>query len=503
MTDINKLIYGKDQTERIVSIEVEDGNAELFIQEQDGSISTQVISNKYWLLSSRNLGANWIRLKGDLHYKYGIQFNTRAEFNKVRSALKDQDVYTIADPKENCMVNKGITYYKGLKPNEVSILSFDIETTGLDGTRDKLLLISNTYRNHKGEITRKLFSYDEFESEGVMLDAWSNWVNLVDPSIICGHNIYGFDLPFLQAVADRNNTTITIGRDASPIKFNEYDSKFRKDGSQSYSYKKVKCYGRELVDTMFLAIKYDVGRKYESYGLKKIIEQEGIRVEGRVMYDASKIKDNYNNPVEWEKIKAYCIHDSDESLALFDLMIAPTFYMTRSVPKPFQLMIESATGSQLNSIMIRAYLQDKHSIPKASEIENYPGGISEAIPGVYKNCMRFDVASLYPSIILQYEIGVGEKDPNNYFVEMVKYFTNERLNNKRLAKETGLKYYDDLQSSQKVAINSAYGFLGASGLNFNAPKSAAAVTNYGREILTKAIKWATNRDIDEIQNPKN
>jgi DNA polymerase I len=501
MTDINKLIYGKDPTERIVSIEVNDGEAELFIQNEDGSITSKFVKNKFWLLSSRNLGNNWIRLKGNLHYKYGIQFEDRSDFNKVRSSLKEQDIYTIADPKENCMVNKGITYYKGLKPNEVSILSFDIETTGLDGAKEKLLLISNTYRNHKGEIERKLFAYDEYQDEGDMLCQWRDWVTDMNPSIICGHNIYGFDLPFLQARADAHGIQLLLGRDASPIKFNEYDSKFRKDGSQSYSYKKVKCYGREFVDTMFLAIKYDVGRKYESYGLKKIIEQEGIRVEGRVMYDASKIKDNYKNPVEWEKIKAYCVHDSDEALALFDLMVAPTFYMTRTVPKPFQLMIESATGSQINAVMVRSYLQDAHSIPKTTEAEEFNGAISFGCPGIFKNAFKVDVASLYPSIMLQYEVYNKEKDPNAHFLILLKTFTEERLKNKKLAKTD--KYYDDLQNSQKIFINSCYGFLGASGLNFNSPEHASFVTRKGRDILIKAIEWAEGIDYETWKKNNN
>jgi DNA polymerase elongation subunit (family B) len=76
---------------------------------------------------------------------------------------------------------------------------------------------------------------------------------------------------------------------------------------------------------------------------------------------------------------------------------------------------------------------------------------------------------------------------------MVDYFTIERLKNKKLAKETGDSYYDDLQNSQKIAINSAYGFLGAPGLNFNSPQHAAFITKTGREILEKSVLWATGR----------
>lgn len=498
MTDINRLIWGKHPQDRIVSLEVKDAQVELFVQNPDGTITSKFENQKFWILASKPLDKNFIRMKGDLHYKWGRQFTTREAWSKVKFMYNKEDIYAVYDPKEATMLNKGLTYYKGLKPKDVSILSFDIETTGFSGAADKLLLISNTFRNSAGVVSRRLFAYDEYESEGQMLQDWCNWVINEDPSIICGHNIYGFDLPFLQAVADREQTTLALGRDGSDLHFAHKDSQKRKDGSQSISYKKVRCYGRELIDTMFLAITYDSGRKYESYGLKKIIEQEGIRFEGRVLYDAGLIKDNYQKPGEWEKIKKYCIYDSDEALQLFDLMAPALFYLTQSVPKSFQSMIESATGAQINSVMVRSYLQEAHSLPKADERQNFEGAHSGGIPGIYKNCIKWDVASLYPSIMIEYEVCNWKKDPNGHFLSLVKTFTEERLKNKKLAKETGEQYYDDMQGAQKIFINSCFGFLGASGLLFNSLEHAAFITTTGREILEHAVKWATGRDMSEF-----
>jgi DNA polymerase elongation subunit (family B) len=293
--------------------------------------------------------------------------------------------------------------------------------------------------------------------------------------------------------AKKAGTELKLGRDGSSLSFRDYESKFRKDGSQFYPYRKIKIYGREIVDTFFLAIRYDVGRKYPSYGLKAIIDFEGLQVEGRQFYDASKIKDNYKDPEEWEKIKKYAEHDADDSLAVYDLMISPYFYMAQSIPKCFQEIICGAAGSQINSILVRAYLQDGHSIPKKSESEKFEGAISLGNPGVYSHVLKVDVASLYPSIMLQYEICDQEKDPNRYFLKMVQYFTEERLKNKALAKDTGKKEYDDLQAAQKILINSMYGFMGANELNFNSPKKAALVTEKGREILSKGMQWVEDK----------
>jgi DNA polymerase I len=298
---------------------------------------------------------------------------------------------------------------------------------------------------------------------------------------------------------------LLLGRDGSPIKFDKKPSEFRKDGSQTYTYHDAKIYGREIVDTFFLSIKYDIKRAYESYGLKSIIKHEGLERADRQHYDASQIAKNWQNPEEWVKIKAYAEHDADDALALYDLMIPAFFYYTQSVPMPLQRIINTATGRQVNSIMLRAYIQQGHSIPKASEVSDFQGAISFGNPGVYKHVYKVDVASLYPSIIREYRVFDSEKDPDGLFLKMVEYFTDERLENKRKGKETGDRYFKDMEQAQKIVINSAYGYLSAPGLSFNSPANGSLVTRKGREILQTAIDWAeknefkiVNADTDSI-----
>lgn len=492
---MNTLIYGKNPLERIVSIEPLDDCAEIFIENKDGKIETQFVKNRYWILADRQINKSFIRLKGDLNYKYGAQFANREEFGKKRWTLQQEnEIFSIWDAKEALMVKDGYTYFKGMRHNEVSILAFDIEATGLKHDKDsKVLIISNTFRKN-GEVVRKLFCYDEYETQGKMLSAWCEWVRSINPSVICGHNIFGYDLPYINFVADREGVALELGRDESPIRFEEKDSRFRKDQTQNLHYKRCHIYGRNLIDTMFLAIRYDaVEKKYESYGLKSIIAQEGLEVKDRQFYDTNLIRHNYKNPVEFEKIKKYALHDADDALSLYDLMSPALFYFTQAVPKSFQMMHYSATGSQLNAIMVRSYLQEMHSLPKDDPSEKFEGAISFGISGIYRNCLKIDVKSEYPSCILQYEIYDKKKDPNKNFYKMVEYFTEQRFENKRLAKETGEKYYTDMEQMQKIGINSAYGMLGAPGLLFNSPKNAALVTQKGREVIETAIKWASGQ----------
>lgn len=487
----DSFIYGKNETTNVISVEVKDDKAYL-ICEKAGKSYIEEMENTYWILYHEPIDELCISLSGDLFYKWARKYDNSQDYVRAKMSAEREgiDYYTCYNPKESFLIKSGVTYYMGMTPADVSILSFDLETVGLaHNKQSKILMISNTYRKN-GKTERRLFTYDDYGSQKEMINDWCKFVQEVNPSILAGHNIFGFDLPYLKHCYGGD---FPLGRDGSKTKFGRYVSKFRKDGSQSYDYKNVLVWGREIIDTFHLAIKYDVARNYVSYGLKQIIKQEGLERQGRQHYDAAMIQKNYTDVFEWDKIKQYAIDDADDALALFDLMIPSYFYYAQSIPKTMQQIINSATGSQVNAFMVRSYLSENHSIPKATEAEYFKGGISFGNPGLYSYVYKVDVASLYPSIIRQYEIYDLNKDPKRHFLRMVKTFTEQRLEHKRLAKETGDRYYHDREQAEKILINSAYGFMGAPGLNFNSPKCAAKVTRIGREILEKGIDWAESK----------
>jgi DNA polymerase elongation subunit (family B) len=487
----DKLLYGKNPKEGIVSIENKD--SKLHIYTQDGK---EIIDCDYYIVYNTYLEAYTDgRLEGPSALKYYSKFESSKELYDFESLLKSKDIkyFKPRNPAEGMMLKSGHTYYKGMKFKDLNVLSFDLETTGATiDDNSYILLISNTFRDSSGNVDRRLFAFDDYDTPADFIQDWCKWVRAKNPDVLLGHNLFGFDLPYLkQFCKNQKIDSLHLGRDASKLYHSRNPSQFRKDGSQSYDYINVHCYGREIIDTMFLAMKFDIGRKYESYGLKQIIKQESLEKADRQHYDASKIRTMFTNPVEWAKIKKYAEHDADDALALFDLMAPTFFYYTQVVPMSFQNVINKATGSQVNNLMLRSYLQDGLAIPMACETEYFQGAEVIGNSGIYNNVYKVDVASLYPSIMLKDEIYPKEKDYNANFLKILKKLTVERLNNKQLAKETGDRTYKDMEQSQKIVINSAYGFMGAPGLNFNYPKGAALVTEEGRRILNQAIAWAT------------
>lgn len=504
----NKLLYGKNETKQIVSLEVKEDKLHIFTKQ-----GKEVKDFDYYILYNRYIeGSTDGRLDGTNELKYYSKFKSSKELYDFEQILKHKEIkyFKPRSPKEAAMLKDGYTYYKDLKIEQLSVLSFDLETTGATiDDNSYILLISNTFRDARGIISRKLFSFDDFDTPAAFIKAWCKWVRDCDPDVLLGHNIFGFDFPYLkQFCANQNIDSLHLGRDASKLKYDRIASKFRKDQSQSYDFINISCYGREIIDTMFLSIKYDqaVRKFYESYGLKYLIKKENLEKAERQHYDASKIKTSFTNPTEWAKIKKYAEHDADDALALFDLMAPSFFYFTQIVPMSFQQIINKATGVQLNNILIRAYLQDKKAIPYPSDAISFKGATTLANPGIYEHVYKVDVASLYPSIVLSRGFEPTGKDPDHLFQKIIKDLTDERLKNKKLFKETGDSQYDGKQAAQKIGINTgSFGLLGAPGLNFNCPQIASDITRVGREILDGAVKWCeskgyllVNADTDSI-----
>lgn len=521
----NDLIFGKNPIENIIAIELlEDSRQQFRVFFADKTYKD--FDHFYYILAPIQYDTSYLRLKGNLHYCYIKIYKQAKQYymDKKKYRQQQKDFWAPSDPAEAIMLMHGFTFFKGMSPGDLNILSFDIETNGLKKDKDsKVFMISNTFRDSKGIISRKVFRVDEYENQGDMICDWCDWVSAIDPDVMCGHNVIGYDIPFLAHCVALYGKELLLGRDGSEAKIDDYEREFRVDGSNTWSYHNCRIYGRQVIDTMFLAVKYDFARKYPSWALKQIIEFEKTELfenkkkwkngdkelyerlshgGNRTFYDAAKIRDNWQDPVEREKIIEYGKDDSDDALILFDIMIPSFFYFAMSVPKSFQQINNSASGAQINSFLVRSYLQQKHSLPKSSEPKKVSGGISMGIPGIYQHVNKIDISSMYPSIIRTYKVYDKEKDPFGNFLSMVNFFTLQRLENKKLSKETGEKHFEDKMQSQKIFINSAFGMLGAPGLNFNSFHNADFITTRGREILGKSITWGTGKILKHIIDPK-
>ena len=495
LDDTTKFIYGKNPLDRVVNISYKENNVHIFRLQNDGSIKEIITPYIFWALSNyQSQGLK--RLKGNRHYKAIKEYRSEADYLENKNNIYKYRAFNINHVPEAFMTLHGLSYYKNLTYKQIPTLSFDIETSGLDplAKNATVFLITNTFRDHWGAITRKTFNIDNYDVVEDMIEDWYVWVRTINPSIILGHNILLFDLPYLAAHS--MNQELLLGTDGSALEFEDRIRQKRKDGSQSYSYRRATIFGREIIDTFFLMLTADAQRKMESYALKPLIKAIGQEKEGRTYIDSSKIAEYWNDPIMKAKVIQYAEEDADDALKLYDEFAAPYFYFTQHIPKTFQMMMETATGGQLNSFLVRSYLQNGESIPQADDIseEKVEGGISFGVPGIYKNLFKIDIKSAYPSQVLRLKLYNETKDPNANFYNMVHYFANKRFEYKKLAKETGDKHWKDLDAVNKIVINSAYGVCNTSGLNFNDAHIAQVITKETREVIDMALRWASGED---------
>ena len=492
-------IYGHGTTEHIVNVSAKRGQLHIYRETPKG-VTLEVTPYTPWVLAECALDDDFEQLDGDNAYKYIRFFQSEKSWREFKRNHKN-DIWSPRTIVDEYLLTSGETYHKGTMRKDVSVLSWDIETAGLHMNESaKVYLIANTYR--KGDtVIRKLFDLNDYRSQRDMFDDWCKWVRQMNPSIMLGHNLICYDIPYLLFCADKCGASIQIGRDGSVMELAMFESQFRVDASRSMKYRMPSCHGREIVDTLFLMINFDLAKKYTSYALKKLIKEAGLEQADRVFVDAGKIWQMWDRrhaePDTWKAVCAYAERDGDDAIALWDLAGDSVFYPSQALPMTFTRVCMSASGGQINGQLIRAYLADGHSIPKATEKRAYQGALSYGFPGTYRNCVAFDVNSLYPSIIIQYDVYDRAKDPKGYVLYMVKFYRQQRLELKALA-SSGDPYYTALDSTAKRSLNSFYGFYGSQASNFNSPECAELITRKGREILGTAIKWATGKTYEEL-----
>jgi DNA polymerase elongation subunit (family B) len=215
------LIYGKNTTQKITALEVVDDTVQLYFN--DGSVDTKPMV--YWILANKKLDKHFERLEGNQHYKWIRRFRRRSVFAKFSKIYWKKDIFKISNDKESAMIYYGYTMFKGLKVSDVSVLSFDIETNGLTMDADsEVFLITNTFRGTDGNITKKHFRVDHYTDQVEMIEDWCKWVVDVDPTVLNGHNIFGFDLPFLKQCYGGD---LPIGRRGTPASTDKNESYFR------------------------------------------------------------------------------------------------------------------------------------------------------------------------------------------------------------------------------------------------------------------------------------
>jgi DNA polymerase, archaea type len=412
---------------------------------------------------------------------------------------KTKQFFTILSPVEQFLIQKKKRLFKGIEEySEVHRFVFDIETTGLEPETNKIILIG--VKDNRG-LHKTIPAFGE-DGEKKCIEEFFQIIKTLKPTIIAGYNSASFDFPFILKRAqilgvDIKECTSILTRDG--IKQKEGILKL---ANEVEPYTQHVIWGHNIVDIAHSVRRAQaINSEIKSWGLKYITQYLEKEKPNRVYVDGafiSKIylenQSYYVNPKtgKYRKIgepgtenllekypgkyeiwpgqrivEQYLDDDLYETMVVDDSFSQSTFLLSKLVPTTYERIATMGTATLWKIIMLAWSYENNLSIPTKDEKRSITGGLSRLLNvGYSKNIVKFDYASLYPSIQLVYDV-FPECDVMGVQKSMLKYFRNIRIKYKRLAGDLKdsdpvlSEMYDRKQLPIKIFINAYFGSLSA------------------------------------------
>jgi DNA polymerase elongation subunit (family B) len=326
-------------------------------------------------------------------------------------------------------------------------------------------------------------------AERKLLQDFTMALSEADPDVIEGHNLFKFDLDYLRQRSRRYKLPCAWGRYGQKAAFR---SSKLKVAERWIDFTRCDLPGRAVVDTYLLVQLYDITtREMTSYGLKDVAVYFGITDEAseRTYIPGGEIQRVFAE--DRARFCAYLEDDLRETQGLADQLLPTYFEQARTFPTLLQEATLRGATSKIDLLFLEEYYHARQACPTPPEVMPFEGGYTRSFQeGVFRHVLHFDVASLYPSLLL----GIGRNPRNDtlgVFVPLLRRLREYRLKYKALAREAPTTEEraeaQARQTSFKILINSFYGYLGFSGARFGDGELAAEVTRRGRELLQALI----------------
>lgn len=399
-------------------------------------------------------------------------------------------------------LKNGIDYFCNpkIKPDsykpEFKVLSMDIET-GRDGSVYSIgFHLTKGENEYKRVLMRSLENSNHdyvtyITSEKELLKEFIKNIKKLDPDIIIGWHVIGFDLLFLERRCEYHNITFNIGRNSSVPYIKQTNNKgwicniegrIIIDGPPTLrgAFYSFESYKLENVAQAVLGIGKDI-----SSGDGKVDEIERRFIEDKPalayynLLDCTLVTDIFKKLklIDLIFVRAItCGLTMDRigmSVAAFDYFMLPMIHRKGLVAPDLDDIIHNDIGSG--------------------------GLVFTEEPGFYDSVVVLDFKSLYPSIIRTFfidplsrlrsdidgittPIGINFSKTEHVLPNFIKELMEKREEAKNSRDE-------HLSQAIKILMNSFYGVMGTGGCRFYHPDLSKAITESGQWILTKTKEF--------------
>ena len=446
----------------------------------------------------------------------------------------------------------------------IKIFTLDIETTCENGFPDvekpteEILCITVKNQSNKQILTwgvgdyktdRADITYVKCKDEKhLMLEFMKFWIKN-HPDVITGWNTKFFDLPYLM------NRIILIAGEKVAQKMSPWNL-FQKEEVMVRGRPKTVYTIHGITNLDYLDLyQWFIPIRQESYKLDFIGELELGRGKDEMKHDT--FKDWYTN--DFQSFIDYNIQDVEivdaleDKLGLIDLSLTVAYESKVNYGDIFSQV------RVWDTLIANHLLKKNICIPPREDNtkdEKYEGAyVKDPILGMHKWIVSFDINSLYPHIIIQYNIspekiiglnseGISvnkmldkstsldylkdknacitpngalfKNDSQGFLPEMMETMYNERVifkNRMLIAKKEYEKTKDpslvreisrchNIQWARKIALNSAYGAVGNEYFRYYDVRQASAITTAGQFII-RFIEEKVNTYLNDILKPEN
>ena len=515
----NPLLFGQDRTTGLLAFELDGSDAiRVYQRRGEATLTSREPLSPFLLLADPDLLKGWKGesavepLDGAGDYRWVARFPSWAfalrardhcqKVSKRPPAAPDAPYRFLNDAVQQFLLLTGKTSFLGMAFPALRRLALDIEVLSGEGfefpnaTRESDRIIAIALADSTG--WERVISGREL-SEPEMLDLCSRLIGERDPDVIEGHNIFRFDLEYLEARASRHGIALPWGRDRSPLKGHPSRMQI---AERAISYRRYQIAGRHIVDTWILVQHYDVvARDLESYGLKDVARHFGLAAEGRTYLPPEQIPRIFRD--DPARLMAYALDDVRETLAISRLLAQPYFIEAQALPFDYQSVVLKGNATKIDALLMREHLRRRRAVPAPTAGAAVIGGYTAVFcQGVARRVLHVDVTSLYPSLMLTFGI-FPAKDEIAIFPRLLGDLREFRIAAKTLAREAPGEeeriFANALQQTFKILINSFYGYLGFPMGHWNDFEAANRVTAEGRRLIKEVVERLRARGATVIE----
>lgn len=474
----HRLLYGRGLTDHIVAIEHLPGESEdsvqLFLRDGD-SVCTElrVFHPFVWCRSNIGLesepGIDRIQLAGGMPLDECRIFSTWKSLEAFCGACRKKkfksgvDWYYVRDPVQQFMISTGETLFRSMNFEVVRRLILDVRPDESGEHIESIAL-----RKPDGDIL-SLAAID-YTSEKALLERFLQVVLEEDPDVIEGYGLFRSMMPLLHKRAESTGLDLKLGRDGACPQ--SYRGRFSV-AEKNITFTGWNLYGRQLLDTYFPVQSYDVSQR-------ELENDDVISVARHFKLADDGVK---------QTVDKLMMIQSDIS-GLFAPVI---FAQSQMLPMQYGQAAMRGAAGKIELLLLRAAHGINGSLPVPDVSRRYQGGYTDIFfEGVKKDVYHCDVRSLYPSLMLQHQIGPA-KDSQGVFLKILDQLRERRIEIKADMSssndESERRMLKAEDTASKVLINAFYGYLGFGQARWNDYDAAAEVTAKGRELLERMTEW--------------